>query len=122
MTAPKPRLVIRWPSAAVLCVGIITVAAVYVYVPDHRAEIALGIGGMFTVALAFMRRVLGVVVAAALALSIAIPSCTPAQKDAFERVLLSALELGAKVAGRVLLNEAERALKFGDDTSGGESP
>lgn len=46
--------------------------------------------------------------------------CTPAQKEAFERAALSALELAAKVAGRALLSEAERALKF--ETSGGEEP
>lgn len=121
MTAPKTRLVIRWPSAAVLIIGIVAVACVYIFVPDEttRNGIAAGAALVFALVLAFMRRILGVAV---VALALTIASCTPAQKDAFERVLLSALELGAKVAGRVLLNEAERALKFGDDTSGGESP
>lgn len=118
MTTPKTRLVVRWPSAAVLIVGIVAVSCVYIFVPDHREEIGLAVGGAFALALAFMRRILGVAVAGALALAIAIPGCTPAQKEAFEATVLSALELAAKMAGRVLLDEAERALKF--ETSGGE--
>lgn len=59
---------------------------------------------------------------ALLVVALALPqtACTPAQKVAFEGAVLSALELAAKAAGRVLLDEAERALKFGD--AGGEEP
>jgi hypothetical protein len=120
MATTKRKVEIRWPSAVVLIVGIIAVAAVYVLVPEHREEIALGVGGVFAVVLAFMRRILGLAAPAVLALCIAIPSCTPAQKAAFEGAMLSALEMAAKAAGRVLLGEAERALKF--ETSGGEEP
>jgi len=55
--------------------------------------------------------------AAVLAFLMAMASCTPAQKAAFEGVLLSALEMAAKAGTRVLLDAAERELKF---TSGGE--
>jgi hypothetical protein len=57
----------------------------------------------------------------AVAVGTALPACTPAQKAAFEGAVLSALELGAKAAGRELLSALERELKFGE-TSGGESP
>ena len=57
--------------------------------------------------------------AAVLAFLIVLPCCTPAQKAAFEGALLSALEMAAKAGTRILLDEAERALKFGD--SGGET-
>lgn len=99
MTVRQTRFVIRWPSAAVLIAGIVTVAAVYVYVPDHRTEIALGVGGLFTVALAFMRRILGVAVALCLAVAIPLlPGCTIAE----QRTALTALELARKIGCDVL--------------------
>lgn len=112
---------IEWPTAVVLATTIAALAAVYVLVPDHRAEIAIGVGALGSIALAFLRGLVPPGVPA-LFLAIAIPlnasGCTPAQKAAFEGAMLSALEMAAKAAGRVLLDEAERALKF--ETSGGE--
>jgi hypothetical protein len=110
----KTRLVIRWPSAAVLIAGIAAVAAVFIFVPEHRGDIGLGVAAVFTIALAFMRRVLGVAIAASLALSIAIPSCTPTSKAAWERLLLSAADMALKLG----VEAAERELA----THGGENP
>lgn len=119
MTRATNKLVVRWPSAAVMIAVIAAATAIYIFVPEHRDQWLAAAAIVGPLVVAFMRRVLGVAAVAALALAIAIPSCTPAQKAAFEAAALSALELAAKAATRVLLSEAERALKFGD---GGENP
>lgn len=54
MKLPK----IHPPTAAVLCVTIASLAAVYVLVPEHRAEIAVAVGAAGSVALGLMRALL----------------------------------------------------------------
>ena len=139
---------IEWPTAVVLATTIAALAAVYVLVPDHRTEILAGVATLGATLLAALPRVFGASAPtgtvdssrsrserrergtmpppAALVLLFAaclpMAACTPAQKAAFEAAALSALEMAAKAAGRALLTEVERALKFGDETAGGESP
>ena len=134
MTAKK----IEWPTAVVLAVVATSLAAVYVLVPDHRTEIAIGVGALGSALLAALprlfparaERVTGrrdrgtMPPPAALVLLFAaclpMAACTPTQKAAFEGAALSMLEMAAKAAGRALLTEAERHFKFGDETAGGE--
>lgn len=95
MTAKNTRLVIRWPSAAILIAGIAAVSAVYVLVddPEVRGNIGIGVAAVFALILAFARRILGVVALVAL-IAIPIPSCTPQQT-------LTALELARKLGDAV---------------------
>lgn len=119
MTDRKTRPVLRPTSAAVLIAGIAAVTCAYLFgTPEQAAGVAVAFG----ILMAFMRRVVGIAPALALltAITFTQSACSPAQKAAFEAAALSALELAAKAATRILLSEAERALKFGD--SGGESP
>ena len=55
MKLPK----IQWPTAAVVCVLWVTLAAVFVLVPEHRTEIMAGVATIGSLALAVMRPMLG---------------------------------------------------------------
>ncbi len=105
MTEKKPtKFVLRGPTAAVIAVGIIATAAVYVLVPDPTTRNGIGwaVAGVFALALAFMRRVLGVV--AALVLAIAIPASVTGCSN--PGPVLSALELARKVGCATLCPES----------------
>lgn len=110
----KMKMGVRWPTAALLMTAIVSVACVYVFVPDHRTEIALGVGAVFTFALAFARRLYGVV--PVLCLSIAIPAagCSAGEVQA----VLTAAELARKIGCEVLCPESGEVC----DHSGGENP
>ncbi len=72
MPTKTTRVVVRWPTAAVVIAGIAAVTAVYVLVPEHRGDIGLGVAAAFALLLAVMRRLFGVA-PLALLLAIAIP-------------------------------------------------
>ena len=49
---------IEWPTAVVFATTVAALAAVYILGPDHRAEIAIGVGALGSGALALMRAML----------------------------------------------------------------